>query len=293
MKIGICLPYMKRDYDRNTMLEWCRRVDRGPFHSLSCGERVTGYTCDMRVLLSAACAVTERVRINPSLYVLPMHNAVRVAKEIATMDVLSGGRVDVTVGVGGREQDYRAVGADFTRRHQRMQQQVAEMRRIWAGEPPFEGADPVGPKPLQPGGPKILVGAMGPKSMARAATYADGVYAFSMTGSRTEIERMLAMADSAWQQAGRSSKPYRMGGFWYTLAPEGGREKLRQYVYDYLRIAGDNIASAVADSMTRHDEAAVRDGLDAMQASCTSTASSARGWQNLPRKTCSGGSVSG
>jgi len=140
------------------------------------------------------------------------------------------------------------------------------MRRIWAGEPPFEGADPVGPRPLQPGGPKILVGAMGPKSMARAASYADGVYAFSMGGSQAEIERMLGMADEAWARAGRGVKPYRLGGFWYTLAPESGREKLRQYVYDYLKIAGDEIARAVADSMTRYDEAAVRDGLDAMEA---------------------------
>jgi N-acetylglutamate synthase/N-acetylornithine aminotransferase len=65
---------------------------------LSCGERITGYTLEMRNTLAFAAAVTERVRIVPSLYVLPMHSAVWAAKEIATLDLLSNGRVTVTVG---------------------------------------------------------------------------------------------------------------------------------------------------------------------------------------------------
>ena len=175
MRYGVCLPYMERDYDRAMILQWCRAIDAGPFYSLSCGERITGYTFEMRMLLAAAAAVTERVRIVPSLYVLPMHSAVWAAKEIATLDQLSNGRVTVTVGVGGREKDYQAVGASFAKRHQRMDDQVAEMRRIWAGEPPFDGADPVGPDPVQAGGPPILVGAMGPKSMQRASHWAQGI----------------------------------------------------------------------------------------------------------------------
>ena len=96
MRYGVCLPYMKRDYDRDTLLAWCRAIDAGPWDSLSCGERITGPTCDMRILLGAAAALTTRVRIVPSLYVLPMHSAVWAAKEIATLDVVSGGRALVT-----------------------------------------------------------------------------------------------------------------------------------------------------------------------------------------------------
>lgn len=261
MRYGICLPYMKRDYDRDTILAWCRAIDAGPWDSLSCGERITGYTCDMRVLLSAAAAVTERVRIVPSLYVLPMHSAVWAAKEIATLDVLSGGRVTVTVGVGGREKDYRAVGASFAHRHQRMDQQVAEMRRIWAGEPPFEGADPVGPAPVQAGGPPILIGAMGPKGMRRGAEWAQGAYLFSMNGDKGEMAKMIDMADSAWEEAGRADRPYRMAGFWHSLADDA-EPRLRQYVYDYLKIAGDDVAKLVAGTMTRSNEDAVRRAID-------------------------------
>jgi alkanesulfonate monooxygenase SsuD/methylene tetrahydromethanopterin reductase-like flavin-dependent oxidoreductase (luciferase family) len=265
MKIGLCIPYMKPGLGRDDFLAWFRRIDQGPFHSLSCGERITGPTYDMRVLLSAAIAVTERVRINTTLYVLPMHNAVRVAKEIATMDVLSGGRISVTVGVGGREKDYQAVGASFKGRFQRMDRQVATMRSIWAGEPPFEGADPVGPPPLQQSGPPILAGVMGPKSMARCSRWADGIYAWSGNGEQHEIEHFFSMADSAWREAGRDSKPYRLGGFWFSLADDAPA-RLRQYVYDYLAIMGDDIANMMADMVTRNSPDAVRRALDNMEA---------------------------
>ena len=115
MEVGVCLPYMKEGLARRTLLGFARAVDAGPFTGLSCGERIVGPTIDMATMLAAAAAVTERVRIVPSLYVLPMHDPVWAAKEIATLDVLSGGRVEVTVGVGGRPHDYRAVGASFAR----------------------------------------------------------------------------------------------------------------------------------------------------------------------------------
>src|SRR6201999_1980128 len=60
---------------------------------------------------------------------------VLTAKEASPLDVISNGRVSVTVAVGGRENDYRAVGAPFTHRHQRMDDQVAEMKKVWRGEP--------------------------------------------------------------------------------------------------------------------------------------------------------------
>lgn len=261
MRYGVCLPYMKRDYDRDTLLAWCRAIDAGPWDSLSCGERITGPTCDMRILLGAAAALTTRVRIVPSLYVLPMHSAVWAAKEIATLDVVSGGRVTVTVGVGGREKDYRAVGASFARRHERMDAQIAEMRRIWAQDPPFEGADPVGPAPVQAGGPPLLLGAMGPKSIRRGAEWAQGVYMFSMNGEKREIADMQRMAEDAWAEAGRTERPYRMAGFWHSLADDAA-PRLRQYVHDYLRIADERVANHVAASMTRSSEDALLRAID-------------------------------
>ncbi len=263
MKISLCLPYMKAALDRDTLQRWCAAADAGPFASLSCGERVVDYSHDMRVLLSAAAALTERVRIVPSLYVLPMHAELRVAKEIATLDVLSGGRVTVTVGVGGREQDYRALGVPFARRHQRLDQQVAAMRALWRGEP-WEG-HVIGPAPVQEGGPPLWAGAMMPKSMARASRWADGVYVFSMNGEAREIQAMLELAAEAWREAGRAAAPQRVGGFWYSLAPKDAQDKLRRYAYDYMRIAGEDLARDVARGMTRSTPQAVRDAIGAIE----------------------------
>jgi len=265
MKISLCLPYMERDYARSTTLDWCRLADEGPFESLSCGERITSYTQDMRIVLGAAAALTSRVRIVPSLYVLPMHPPVRVAKEMATLDVLSGGRVTVTVGVGGREHDYRAVGSSFKHRLQRLDDGVAEMRRIWAGEPPFEGADPVGPTPVQEGGPPLWAGAMNPKAMKRASVWADGVYGFTMDGGVDSVRRQSRLARDAWRDSGRQKKPYVATGFWYSLA-DGAESKLRAYVYDYLEILDEKMARAVADSMRCFDAGSIGDSLDAIAA---------------------------
>lgn len=265
MKISLCLPYMKTSITRQTLLDWCRLADAGPFHSVSCGERITGYTLEMRNVLAFAAAVTERVRIVPSLYVLPMHSALWAAKEIATLDLLSNGRVTLTVGVGGREVDYRAVGAPFGKRHERQDEQVRIMRQIWAGEAPFAGADPVGPHCVQAGGPPILAGVMGPKAMARAAHWADGVYSFSMSGSGQETAGMFKLAETAWRDAGRSTPPRRVGGFWYSLADDADT-KLKTYVYDYLRVLGDNFARSVANSMTNHHPQAIRSTLQDMAA---------------------------
>ncbi|MBE9539575.1 MAG: LLM class flavin-dependent oxidoreductase [Proteobacteria bacterium] len=266
MKIGICLPYMKAGLTRDDYLAWFQRVDQGPFHSISCGERIHGPSYDMRVVLSAAAALTTRVEITPTLYVLPMHNATRVAKEIATLDILSGGRLkQVVVGYGGREKDYQAVGATFKGRYGRMDRQIDEMRRVWAQEELVAGGGAIGPAPSTPRGPNILAGAMGPKSIARCAHWADGLYAWSGNAEKSELENTFALADAAWDRAGRDTKPYRLGGFWYTLA-DNGQQKLYDYVYEYLAIAGPEIATMMAESVSRSSAAAIIEALDNAQA---------------------------
>jgi alkanesulfonate monooxygenase SsuD/methylene tetrahydromethanopterin reductase-like flavin-dependent oxidoreductase (luciferase family) len=251
VNIGICLPYSEPGISRRTLLEWCQAIESGPFDAISCGERISGADAvDMRVLLAGAAALTERVRIVPTLYVLPMHDAVRAAKEIASLDLVADGRVDVVVGTGGRPKDYRAVGADFATRNARLPQQVAQMRAIWNGELPFEGSEPIGPQPVNGHKPRILGGFAGPKAIASSAQWADGLYAFSISGDVDEIREKFAVFDRAWAAAGRQGKPWKIGGFWYSLA-DAAEATLRHYAYEYLRIAGHGVAQAVADSMVQ------------------------------------------
>ena len=266
MKIGVCLPYMKAGLTREDYLAWFKAIEAGPFHALSCGERVHGPTYDMRIVLAAATMATTRVEITPTLYVLPMHSAVRVAKEVATLDVLSAGRVNsIAVGYGGREKDYEALGATFAGRYGKMDRQVQEMRKVWRGEEVVSGGGEIGPAMARPGGPRLLAGAMGPKSIERCAQWADGLYAWSGNGEEVELSRTFAMADAAWERAERKQKPYRMGGFWYTLA-DNGQQKLYDYVYEYLAIAGPEIATMMAESVHRSSADAVREALDNAEA---------------------------
>jgi hypothetical protein len=70
------------------------------------------------------------------------------------------------------------------------------------------------------------------------------------------LERAFAMADEAWGRNNREQKPYRMGGFWYTLA-DNGQQRLYDYVYEYLAIAGPEIATMMAESVHRSNSDAV------------------------------------
>jgi len=106
-------------HSRAQTLAWCREVDAGPWAGLAVPERITYTSHDWTVDLSAAAALTDRVRLYTTIVILPAHDEVAVAKQLASVDVLCDGRLTVGVGVGGREHDYRAIGASFERRWQR------------------------------------------------------------------------------------------------------------------------------------------------------------------------------
>lgn len=247
MQIGMALPTMARGYTRSTTLDWSRGIDAGPFSSISCGERITFQNQEMNVINSAAAALTERVRVFVNLVVLPMHPMPLIAKQIATLDVLSGGRVTLGVGIGGREHDYRAMGSSMERRHQRLDDGVAQLRDLWAGGAAFEGADPTGPACVQDGGPPILAGAMGPKALARAAQWADGVSGFTIDANAGAMATAALAAQRAWTDAGRDQAPRIVTGCFYTLGGDDPQATLRGFTYDYLEIFGQSFARAMAD----------------------------------------------
>jgi alkanesulfonate monooxygenase SsuD/methylene tetrahydromethanopterin reductase-like flavin-dependent oxidoreductase (luciferase family) len=235
---------------RREVLAWCRATDEGPWASLAVPERITFTSHDCVVQLAAAAALTERVRLWTTIVILPAHDAVAVAKQMASVDVLSDGRLTVGVGVGGRDHDYQAIGASTAQRWARMDDQVATMRRIWAGEAPFDGADPVGPPPVQPGGPPLIAGVMGPKAIGRAARWARGVDgAWTVDGDAATMAGAFDMIRAAWRAAGRDEAPHLSTSIWYALGPDA-KERLSRYAYEYMKIFGDNVGRWAADNVT-------------------------------------------
>jgi hypothetical protein len=213
------MPYMERDYSRATTLEWCRRIDAGPFSTLSCGERITSYTQDMRVVLAAAAALTSRVRIMPSLYVLPIP-AVLAENRDARRPL--GGRVTVTVGRQAPG-DYRRSGAAERRTAARRGRR--RDAPTWAGSRPSRGTDPVGPTPVQP------AGRTSPERWAqaiRAAAWADGIYGWSMD-SLAPVKQQFDLARGAGTGPARraSGSSPDSGSRWPTR-----RREAQAYVYD-------------------------------------------------------------
>lgn len=245
------LPVMEEGLDRDRIFDWVERIERGPYASLCFGERVSFRNPDAIALMGACAALTRRVRLVTTVLIAPIHSPVLLAKQCATIDVLSGGRLVVGVGIGGREEDFRAVGADLDRHHNdALGGIIREMRRVWAGEIVVPGARAgVGPAPLQKGGPPVLCGAMGPRATRLAAHWADGLCGFNW-GPRAEGERPdFALANHvwtlrdmegqfegarrAWQEAGRDRPPRLCVGFWFAL-DAGGRAQIEAHLRRYL-----------------------------------------------------------
>lgn len=246
-------------HGRAEVLAWCRAVDEGPWSSLAVPERITYPSHSLTVQLAAAAALTERVRLWTTIVILPAHPAVQTAKDLASVDRLANGRLTVGVGVGGREHDYRAVDASFQRRWTRMDEQIGVMRSIWRGQPPFPDADPVGPPPVQDGGPPLVAGAMGPKALARAARWAAGVSDASTVAGvdAATLAGAVERIRMAWKDAGRAESPHISTALWYALGPDA-EPRLRGYVRDYMRIFGDEVAEMTAGAAVTHTPGELR-----------------------------------
>lgn len=267
MKIGMTLPSMvpDHDYSRDTTVQWCKLIEQGPFESISVGERTTFHNQEITVLLSAAAALTERVKIYSTIYVVPTHATAILAKQMATLDVLSNGRLTVGLGVGGREHDFIAAEKPFKRRYSRMEEQVKELKSLWAGDIPFEGAAAVGPKPVQVGGPRLFAGVAGPKSLARAAKWADGLFTHNTVNK--DYQNFGQYADNVrqlWRDAGRSEAPYITSCFWYATG-KNGRAQLEEYVKSYMAVLGPQAVEYALAHQVVYDEASLIDALDTFE----------------------------
>jgi len=140
-----------------------------------------GRWMDPFIALSVAAAVTRRVKLGTGICLLPEREPIVTAKTIATLDVVSGGRVILGVGGGWLREETEALGTKFESRWKRLRETVEAIRVLWTQpEPAYQGelvkfpAVRCDPKPIQKPGPPILLGARGPKAMERVVRTYDG-----------------------------------------------------------------------------------------------------------------------
>jgi alkanesulfonate monooxygenase SsuD/methylene tetrahydromethanopterin reductase-like flavin-dependent oxidoreductase (luciferase family) len=233
VKVGIGLPSSLPEASPELLLEWARRADAGPFSSLSVLDRLVYRNYDSLIALSAAAAVTQRIGLVVAVLLAPLRNAGVLAKQAATLDVLSGGRFSLGLAVGIREEDFQVAPADYRRRGKQLDEQIALMKRVWAGETVASGEGVVGPPPATPGGPRLLIGGFAPAAIARVGQ-CDGYI-----GGGTEPDREVAfrMAEEAWRANGRSGRPWLVANARFGLGPEV-QEATTANIYHYYRTLG-------------------------------------------------------
>ncbi len=251
MRVGMTLPVMEPDlweHGGATLEAWAHAVDEGPYSSLCFGERVAFDNPETLTLLGAAAAWTSRVRLVTTVVVPQLHDPVLLAKALATGDQLSGGRLTVGLGVGGREEDYRAVGADLaTQSIAGLAERVAVMRKVWAGEHATDSTRPVGPPPVRTSGPELLVGTMGPRTTRAAARWADGLAGVTLDLDTDAVARQFDLARAAWADEGRPA-PRLTTSFWFALddGDGTGRAQLHRHLRHYMNWLPTELVDAMA-----------------------------------------------
>jgi alkanesulfonate monooxygenase SsuD/methylene tetrahydromethanopterin reductase-like flavin-dependent oxidoreductase (luciferase family) len=210
MKIGLGLPTTFPSDQGQLVMEWARRAEAAGFSSLSLLDRLVYDNFDPLITLTAAAAVTERIRLMTAILLVPLHSAGILAKEAASLDALSNGRLTLGVGVGNRKDDFVVAGASHSNRGKRFDEQIAQMKRIWAGEDAGEGIGPVGPTPVQAGGPPLIFGGRSERALRRIAQWGEGY----VTGSVSDVpgaRATYAIAEKVWADAGRAGRPLFVG----------------------------------------------------------------------------------
>jgi len=254
--------------DPALIARWAERADAGPFASLATGELLTSQAYDPFVALSVAAAVTRRVRLLTNVLVLPLHNAGIVAKQAASLDALSAGRLWLGLGVGARKPalshaagqappdadlpDFTAAPAPATGRYERFGQQVAYMQRIWRGEPVTESGLSVGPPPATTGGPELLFGGYAPGLLADAVSWAGGLTTFGLAPDLERMARDFEVFRGAWKAAGRLGAPRLLATHFFALGPaaeSGTREYIRRH---YHHLSDEQSALFEASISTTH-----------------------------------------
>jgi probable F420-dependent oxidoreductase len=168
---------------------------------------------DSVVALTRAAALTKRIRLGTGILVLPHHNPILVAKTLASLDVLSGGRVIAGFAAGYAEPEFRALGVRFDRRGAITDEYLPAIRALWTEEVPrFEGRfarfDGIRfePKPIQKPHPPIIVGGTAAPALARAARFGDGWYGFALTVAKTAT--IVAELRRLRREVGRTDEPF-------------------------------------------------------------------------------------
>jgi alkanesulfonate monooxygenase SsuD/methylene tetrahydromethanopterin reductase-like flavin-dependent oxidoreductase (luciferase family) len=243
MDVGIGLPNAVRGVDRRGTVEWARRAEAAGFSSLGTIDRLLFPSYESLIALTAAAAVTERIKLVTDILIAPLRsNTALFAKQTATLNHLSEGRLELGLAVGGRQDDFDLGGVDYSARGRIFDRQLEELESHW-------GSDAVAPRSR----PGLLIGGASDAAYRRVAQYAEG---WTLGGGPPEVfNERYPKVRAAWEDAGRDGEPRTMALFYFALG-ESAEEDARTDLLDYYGFLGD-YAHGVVDSAAK-DEATVK-----------------------------------
>jgi len=260
VKIAIGLPNAVPGTDGVTLVEWGRLAEAAGFSSLGTIGRVVFDGHEELVALSAVAGATKRIGLATTVMIGPVREPVLLAKQAATLDAISGGRLSLGLGVGWRDDDFRATGADHSKRGEALDRQIEVLRRVWSGEPPAAGLGPVGPTPARRGGPELLLGGSAPAALRRAGR--DGDAYIAVPGPPDAVRQAFDAVREAAEKAGRERPPRLVAAAYFALgdARAQGEASMRAY----YAAGGDEFVKVMLDRLVTTPDG-IRRTLDGMR----------------------------
>lgn len=258
MDIGVCLPTTVPGAEGRQLIEFARRAESLGFHRLTVVDRVVYDNYDSIVALAAAAAVTERIKLTTAILLAAYRpSVVELAKQLASLDRLSGGRLVVGVSAGMRQDDYEATGADFATRGRRLDAMLEELKAIWRGAGPMPG---VGPRPTN-GDIPIWVGGHSPAGLRRAARH--GIGWISPGGPPHKFPDLVSQVNKLWADEGRTDTPRMAANCYVSLGPNG-KEIANEHMHSYYAYMGEMVQHLAKGAVT--EEGMLRTVVDAYAA---------------------------
>lgn len=260
MQIGIGIPNAVPGTTGSDLVEWARRADQAGFSSLASIGAVSYPSYEELTVFAAAGAVTERIRLLTNVLLAPARSAAELAKQAATVDQISNGRLTLGLGVGWREADFAITGRDFAGRGAAMDRLLTDLHRSWNGEALDPIARPSSPTPVQNPIP-ILIGGTTKASIRRVVEHGAGWTAGGMAPD--DVAAFSTQVREAWTAAGREGSPRITALVYFGLGDT--EQRSRDNLLHYYQPMGPEVAEMIAGGALRSAEA-IRGAMAAYEA---------------------------
>lgn len=250
MDVAIGLPSTIPGVTGKDLIEWARRAEPAGFASLGTLDRLIYPGLEPLASLAACAAVTERIPLRTTVLLAPYRrNPALLAKEAASVHVISGGRLTLGLGLGWREDDYEASGADWSARGTVLDETLAELERAWAGhEYGFAGG--IGPD-VSGDPPELLLGGSVDRAFQRAARF--GIGWILGGGTPDQFAEGREKLEKAWGEAGRDGEPRGFALAYFSLG-DRAEEDAKEYVGHYYAAMGEETANQIIASVATDAE---------------------------------------